>query len=159
MYTLRSASVLQYGPPDQSMGMRDFYMILVVLIVVFFVIILLFFPRLEKVKTTESLQQEVERQQAETEKMKEVAQGDRTVRSRSIDVAIRMLEPDERRVVEALMGAGGTMLQKDLSRELGLSRVKTHRVLVRLLRRGVVTAEKHYNTNRIELVDWLKQDS
>jgi uncharacterized membrane protein len=157
MYALRSASVLQYGPPDQSTGMRT---ILVVLIAVFiFAIILMFFPRLEKVKTTESLQQEVERQQAETEKMKEVAQGDRTIRSRSIDVAIRMLEPDERQVVEALIGTGGTMLQKDLSRELGFSRVKTHRVLVRLLRRGVVTAEKHDNTNRIELADWLKQDS
>ena len=159
MYTIGSASVLQYGPPDQSMGMRNFYLILVVLIAVIFVIILLFFPRLEKVKTTENLQQEVERQQAATEKMKEVAQEDRTVRSQSIDVAIRMLEPDERRVVEALMNAGGTMLQKDLSRELGLSRVKTHRVLVRLLRRGVVTAEKHYNTNRIELADWLKQEN
>jgi len=159
MYTVGSASVLQYGSPDQFMGMRNF-LILVVLIVFFiFVIILLFFPRLEKVKTTENLQQEVERQQAVTEKIKEIAQEDRTVRSRSIDMAIRMLEPDERRVVEALMEAGGTMLQKDISRELGLSRVKTHRVLVRLLRRGVVTAEKHYNTNRIELADWLKRDN
>ena len=48
------------------------------------------------------------------------------------------------------------MLQKDISWELGFSRVKTHRVLVKLLSRGVVTAEKHYNTNKIELADWLK---
>jgi uncharacterized membrane protein len=38
---------------------------------------------------------------------------------------------------------------------LGFSRVKIHRVLVRLIRRGVVTAEKYYNTNRIEVADWL----
>ena len=72
-----------------------------------------------------------------------------------LDVALRLLEPDERRVVEALSAAGGSMLQKDISYNLGFSRVKTHRVLVKLLRRGVVTAEKQYNTNRIELADWL----
>jgi uncharacterized membrane protein len=51
------------------------------------------------------------------------------------------------------------MLQRDISRELGFSRIKTHRVLVRLLRRGVVKAKKYYNTNRIELANWLKQDN
>jgi uncharacterized membrane protein len=49
------------------------------------------------------------------------------------------------------------MLQKDISYELGFSRVKTHRTLVRLIERGVVTAEKEYNTNRIELADWLNK--
>jgi uncharacterized membrane protein len=78
-------------------------------------------------------------------------------RGRAVEVAMRLLEPDERRVVEALVAAGGSMLQKDISHGLEFSRVKTHRVLVRLLRRGVVTAEKHYNTNRIELVDWLRE--
>jgi len=48
------------------------------------------------------------------------------------------------------------MLQKDVTYELGFSRVKTHRTMVKLLQRGVVTAEKEYNTNRIELADWLK---
>ena len=77
-------------------------------------------------------------------------------RQRSIDVAIRLLEPDERRVVEALIAASGTMLQKDISHELGFTRVKTHRVIVKLLRRGVVTTERYYNTNRIELGDEVK---
>jgi uncharacterized membrane protein len=60
-------------------------------------------------------------------------------------------------IVKALEKAGGSMLQKDISYELEFSRVKTHRVLVRLLKRGVVTAEKHFNTNRIELADWLNE--
>ncbi len=50
------------------------------------------------------------------------------------------------------------MLQKDISYDLGLSRVKTHRILVKLLRRGVVAAEKYYNTNMIELADWLMEN-
>ncbi len=77
-------------------------------------------------------------------------------RGRAVEVAMRLLEPDEKRVVEVLVAAGGSMLQKDISHELGFSRVKTHRVLVRLLRRGVVTAEKYYNTNRIQIADWLR---
>jgi len=158
MYATISADVLQHGPPDQPMGLGN--LILVILIVVFILVaVFMFFPYLERVKTTENLQPEVEKQQDAAEKVEEAGKGDRTARGRSIDVATRMLEPDERRVVEALMSAGGTMLQKDLSRELGFSRVKTHRVLVRLLRRGVVKAEKHYNTNRIGLADWLKRDS
>jgi uncharacterized membrane protein len=70
---------------------------------------------------------------------------------------MRLLEPDEKRVMEAMIDAGGSMLQKDISHETGFSRVKTHRVLVRLIRRGVVTAEKYYNTNRIEIADWLNE--
>ena len=50
------------------------------------------------------------------------------------------------------------MLQKDISYPLEFSRVKTHRTLVKLMKRGgVVSAEKCYNTNRIELADWLKE--
>jgi DNA-binding transcriptional regulator LsrR (DeoR family) len=47
------------------------------------------------------------------------------------------------------------MLQKEISWETGFSRVKTHRVLARLIRRGVVIAEKYYNTNKITLADFL----
>ena len=73
-------------------------------------------------------------------------------------MAMRLLEPDEKRVVGALVASGGVDAPEGhISHELEFSRVKTHRVLVRLLRRGVVTAEMHYNTNRIELVDWLRE--
>ena len=71
--------------------------------------------------------------------------------------SLRLLHDDERRVVEALVKAGGSMLQKDISYDLKLSRVRTHRVLVRLIERGVVKAEKHYNTNMITLSDWLRE--
>jgi len=48
------------------------------------------------------------------------------------------------------------MLQKDISYNLEISRVKTHRTLVKLINRGIVTAEKQYNTNNITLADWLQ---
>ncbi len=117
------------------------------------VVLLVFFPRLRSVRPTGNFKPEVERLEEGMEeggaKTEEAGVG------RAFDLAMRLLEPDERRVVEALAAAGGSMLQKEISYGLGFSRVKTHRVLVKLLRRGAVTAEKQYNTNRIELAEWL----
>lgn len=155
MWIIRFINVLQHGPPDRQMGMIISYLLLVaMLIVVIIVVFLRFFPKLEKVRVTKNLQPVIEKREADTEIEEKAVK--ETVGKRSIDVAIRLLEPEEKRVVEALINAGGTMLQKDISREFGFSRVKTHRLLVKLLRRGVVTAEKYYNTNRIKLADWLK---
>ena len=49
------------------------------------------------------------------------------------------------------------MLQKDISIDLGFNRVKTHRVVQSLVKRGLVTAEEHFNTNNVTLVDWLRE--
>lgn len=72
-----------------------------------------------------------------------------------VDAVLRVLKDDEKKVIETLVAEGGTMLQKDIRWKTGFSRVKTHRVLYRLAERGIVTAEKHYNTNRITLAEWL----
>ncbi len=108
------------------------------------------FPRLERVRATEDIHSDIERLEEGGPLVEDGSGG-------ALDVAMRLLEPDERRVVEALVTAGGSMLQKDITYELGFSRVKTHRTMVKLLKRGVVTAEKEYNTNRIELADWLRE--
>jgi len=73
----------------------------------------------------------------------------------ALSAVLRVLNEDERKVIEILVAEGGTMLQKDIRWKTGLSRVKTHRILFRLAKRGIVSAEKHYNTNRITLADWL----
>jgi uncharacterized membrane protein len=130
--------------------------LLLLIVVIGFAAILLIFPSLERVRPDQSLRPEVERRGEERTPEETRDEGARS-RGQALGVALRLLEPDERRVVEAIVAAGGTMLQKDISYELGFSRVKTHRVMVKLLRRGVVTAEKQYNTNRVELVDWIKE--
>jgi hypothetical protein len=73
----------------------------------------------------------------------------------TLEAVKRVLKADERTVVELLASQGGTMLQRDIARQSGFSRVKTHRILHRLSTRGIVVAEKHYNTYRISLTDWL----
>ena len=135
------------------MNQPDYTLVIVATVsiaIIAFSVILLLFPRLQGLTSTESIRPAIEGDEPGGD------DGDAS-RGRAVEVAMRLLEPDEKRVVEALVAAGGSMLQKDISHELEFSRVKTHRVLVRLLKRGVVTAEKHYNTNRIELVDWLRE--
>lgn len=111
-----------------------------------------YFPKLERVRASGSLLPEVKRLEQESP-----PEGESKGSPEALDVALRLLEPDERRIVEALLKSGGSMLQKDISYQLEISRVKTHRTLVKLIKRGVVSAEKYYNTNRIELADWLKE--
>ena len=138
------ALVYQRGPFGQSGGWTLTNMLLVALIIILILIVfyLVFFPRLERVTSNSSIQPKVE---------------DIKEEKKSIDVALKLLEHDEKRVVEAIMGAGGSILQKDISYNLEISRVKTHRILVKLINRGIVTAEKQYNTNMITLADWLQE--
>jgi len=76
----------------------------------------------------------------------------------ALDAVLRVLNNDERKVIETLVAEGGTMLQKDIRWKTGLSRVKTHRILFRLAKRGIVSAEKYYNTNKITLANWLTKE-
>ncbi len=134
------------------MNQPDYTLIIVAtasIAIIAFSVILLLFPRLQGMASTEIIQPVIEREES---KVEEEPRG-----TKAVEVAMRLLEPDEKRVMEAMIEAGGSMLQKDISYETGFSRVKTHRVLVRLIRRGVVTAEKYYNTNRIEVADWLNE--
>ena len=76
----------------------------------------------------------------------------------TLDAVLRVLKEDEQKVIETLVTEGGTMLQKDIRWKTGFSRVKTHRIIYRLAERGIVSTEKHYNTNKITLADWLSQE-
>ncbi len=73
----------------------------------------------------------------------------------TLDAVMRVLKDDERKVVELILTSGGSMLQRDIARQTGFSRVKTHRILYRLSTRGIIVAEKHYNTYKITVSDWL----
>lgn len=70
-------------------------------------------------------------------------------------VAMKLLDENERKIVDLLVSSDGKMLQKDITIELEFTRVQTHRTLQSLIQRGVVTSEKEFNTNRIKLAKWL----
>jgi uncharacterized membrane protein len=71
------------------------------------------------------------------------------------DMVLRTLKPDEKKIVGVLKVHGGTYLQKYVSQETGLSRLKTHRVVATLAERGIVLVERRGNTNEVSLAKWF----
>ncbi len=127
------------GPMHNGSQTQQLIILVVLLLLVVIVIMLFRWPRQAPTKKRE----EKEAEEAES------ASGDK------LEVALRLLDDNERTVVEALVAEGGSMLQKDISIDLGFSRVKTHRVVQSLVKRGLVTAEEHFNTKKVKLVNWL----
>ncbi len=71
-------------------------------------------------------------------------------------MVMKTLKPEERKVVVVLDAHGGTYLQKYITKEADLSRLKTHRIIASLSERGIVHAEKKGNTNEVSLADWFR---
>jgi uncharacterized membrane protein len=84
--------------------------------------------------------------------MKNYAPGDS---KDATSMVLRTLKPEERKVVNVLDAHGGKYLQKFVTKEAGLSRLKTHRVVASLSERGIVQVEKRGNTNEVSLVKWF----
>lgn len=70
-------------------------------------------------------------------------------------IVLRALKPDERKVVGVIKLHGGTYVQKFITREAGLSRLRTHRVVAALAERGIVLVEKRGNSNEVTLAKWF----
>ena len=158
-------NIQQHGPPNDFILQNYIWIILLAIIIPLLVIIVyrLFLPDLKKVRVTDNIEEEAKKRQENMKTDKTVNVDEPfekeevvdTERKKSFEVALQLLESDERKVVKALVEAGGSMLQKNISKETNMSRVKTHRVLTRLIRRNVVSTEKYYNTNKITLSSWL----
>jgi len=163
MISFLSLGVLQQGPGGGFGMFQSWFWVLLLIPVLVGIVLLyrLFLPDLKRVNMTEKLEELVERTVKESIEKNIDVKGTSveskvvTTQEASIEIALRLLESDEKQVVKVLVEAGGSMLQKEISWKTGFSRVKTHRILVRLLRRGVVTSEKYYNTNKITLSKWL----
>jgi uncharacterized membrane protein len=141
------------GPPDsRGLGQLLIPVAAVIAVLLIIIIVILLFPRLRNVKSSKPIE-------AKVKKIEEGKAAEKNATEKPLDVTLRLLSEDERRIVELLVKNGGQMLQKDISYELKLNRVKTHRVLVGLIERGVVGAEKHFNTNMITLAEWLREGS
>jgi hypothetical protein len=86
-----------------------------------------------------------------------VEEGRPAPKADSWPVLLRTSKPDERKVLEVLAAHDGKYLQKYISRESGLGKLRTHRIIARFVERGIVTASKSGNTNEVSLADWLKK--
>jgi len=154
-------NISQFGPPDNIPLIQRYFWLPLLIMIPLAIIVLyrLLFPNLQKVRVNNNVEEksiakkdlESTTKEAVNELIEQINSNTQNRASR--EAALQFLEADERKIVEALLEAKGSILQKEISWKTGFSRVKTHRVLARLIRRGVVTAEKYYNTNKIILSD------
>lgn len=77
---------------------------------------------------------------------------------KSLDSMMSFFDADEKRVIEVLKEAGGSMLQKEITWKTGYSKVKTHRIVHRLAKRGILEVEKYFNTNKVRIKSNLLSD-
>lgn len=74
---------------------------------------------------------------------------------KNIDFLLNFLDKDERKIVKALIDSKGKMNQSDIDEKTGFHRVKVHRVLLKLIRKGLVVKEGNGKTNKIALCNEL----
>ena len=63
-----------------------------------------------------------------------------------------LLKTDEKRIISALIVAGGKLQQNKLSAKLMVSKVKATRIISALQQKSLITKERHGITNMIKLV-------
>ena len=69
---------------------------------------------------------------------------------------LKLLNPDERKVVEKILDGNGKALQAEVSRLPGMTKVKSHRVLQKLMDRNVIEKDKLGKTNIIQFTPEIK---
>src|SRR3989344_93368 len=64
-----------------------------------------------------------------------------------VNILFKLLNKDERLVIERLVNSKGKILQSEISRIEGLNKLKSHRITSRLKERGIIKVEKYGKTN------------
>ncbi|HEX9262705.1 MAG TPA: hypothetical protein VF893_09290 [Candidatus Bathyarchaeia archaeon] len=76
------------------------------------------------------------------------------IATQNCDVLLKTMTPEEQRVLKVLMNHKGKYLQKYISKEAELSRLKIHRIIARFAERGIVSIKEFGNTNEVLLAEW-----
>jgi predicted transcriptional regulator len=70
---------------------------------------------------------------------------------------LKLLNTNEKKVVEKIIENKGSVLQSEISRMESMTKLKTHRAVKELERKGIVTLEQYGKTNRIILTKDIKE--
>jgi len=73
------------------------------------------------------------------------------------NIILKFLNVGERKVVGALIEEKGEILQSDINRMEGMTKLKTHRAVRDLERKGIIKRESYGKTNRIFLSKDIKE--
>jgi len=77
-------------------------------------------------------------------------------KEKSGNIVFKFLNLNERRILEKLIEKKGTVLQSEISRMDGMTKLKTHRAVKDLQRKGIIKTEDYGKTNRIILLKDIK---
>ncbi len=76
--------------------------------------------------------------------------------TREKGIILKLLNENEKKVLEKLIENKGTILQSEISRMEGMTTLKTHRTVKDMEKKGIVKIESHGKTNRIILTKDIK---
>ncbi|MCX6768639.1 MAG: hypothetical protein NTY83_02250 [Candidatus Micrarchaeota archaeon] len=68
-------------------------------------------------------------------------------------LAVSLMERDEAKILGKLVAEGGRITQSEVSRIEGIGKVKAHRILAKMEKRGIVASEKYGKTNMVKISD------
>lgn len=68
-----------------------------------------------------------------------------------LESVLLLLNPTERKIIKRIVDEGGTSFQSDISRIEGIGKVRAHRTIDKLVRRGVLEKEEKGKTNILKL--------
>jgi len=72
------------------------------------------------------------------------------------EILLRFLSPEEKKLVNALIESNGKVLQAEITRLPGMTKVKSHRVVQRLVDRGVIETVSLGKTNIVRFSKEVK---
>lgn len=76
---------------------------------------------------------------------------------RNTEVLLRFLSQDERKLMNALIDGKGKVLQAEITRLPGMSKVKSHRVVQKLIDKGVIEKDRIGKTNIVRFTKEIKE--
>lgn len=85
------------------------------------------------------------------------SQAPKKERTDSRHIVLKFLNPGERKVMEMLIESKDALLQSEISRMDGMTKLKTHRAVRDLERKGIIRIESYGKTNRIILSKDIKE--
>ena len=106
------------------------------------------------------LEQRFERKIKLISKVVEDEKTEKTIKSEPENLSstiLNLLNQNERKIVKRLMQEKGVTLQSEISKMDNMGKVKAHRSIQDLVRKGIVELEKYGNTNRIFLKTDVKK--
>ncbi|VVC03175.1 Uncharacterised protein [Candidatus Burarchaeum australiense] len=80
----------------------------------------------------------------------------KTIVKNNLELLMHFLAPEEQEVVELLRKKEGRTTQSEIARLPGMTRLKAHRIVKKLVARGIIHVEREGKINLVRLVDELR---